>query len=249
MSKSVALSDMEAEPVENAEEGRSKRKGSPLTKEEVKKQLSTDRLSTLRRQNSAPDIPKLLSAKERKGSGMAFSDMVKMTFTDPSFATSITPVLYDMISPLILSTIETSVSKTVEAAVKSVQTNVIDEMLESNKKLQESVSKQSRIIQEQTKVIEKQEKFLQDQNKTIKDQTILLHEKAEKIDQLEMQVDSLMVELDGLRYELNDLGQYGRRNSIRLNNFKIVMPLKSEEELTECVVNFLNERVLQLGDP
>lgn len=82
---------------------------------------------------------------------MAFSDMVKLTFTDPTFATSITPVLYDMISPLILRTIETSVSKTVEAAVKSVQSNVIDEMLESNKKLQESVSNQSKLIKRTNK--------------------------------------------------------------------------------------------------
>lgn len=44
MSKTETLSDMEADPVENAEEGRSKRKGSPLTKEDVKKQVSTDRL-------------------------------------------------------------------------------------------------------------------------------------------------------------------------------------------------------------
>lgn len=58
-----------------------------------------------------------------------------------------------------------------------------------------------------------------------------------------------MSELDGLRYEVNDLEQYGRRNSIRLNNFKLIITPKSEEELTECVMNFLNESVLQYGRP
>ena len=37
-----------------------------------------------------------------------------------------------MMSPLILKTTETSVAATVEAAVKSVQSNVVDKMVESN---------------------------------------------------------------------------------------------------------------------
>ena len=45
-----------------------------------------------------------------------------------------------MMSPLILKAIEVSVSATVEAAVKSVQDKVVDQMIESNKKLQESVA-------------------------------------------------------------------------------------------------------------
>lgn len=61
---------------------------------------------------------------------MAYSDMIKFNFNDPMFATSIMPLLNDMKSPLILKTIETSVSANVEAAVKSMQTKVIDEMIE-----------------------------------------------------------------------------------------------------------------------
>ena len=63
----------------------------------------------------------MMSSKEKRGSGMAFLDIVKLTFSVASFTKSITPVLYDMINPLILKTIEVSVSATVEAAVKSVQ--------------------------------------------------------------------------------------------------------------------------------
>ena len=100
-----------------------------------------------------------MSAKDKKGGGgIAFSDMVKMTFSEPTFAKSITPLLYEMMSPLILKTIETSVAATVEAAVKSVQSNVVDKMVDSNNKLLASVSEQTHVIQEQAKVVKSQEK-------------------------------------------------------------------------------------------
>lgn len=96
----------------DSEEGGTKRKGSPLNKTEVKKLLAydlgeaasstTERKSerrTLRRQSSLTDLPKLAPGKDKKGSAMSFSDMVKLTFSNESFTTSITPVLYDMLTP------------------------------------------------------------------------------------------------------------------------------------------------------
>ena len=58
-----------------------------------------------------------------------------------------------------------------------------------------------------------------------------------------------MFELDSVKYDLNDLEQYGRRNSIRLNNYKPTMPARDEEELTKSVVYFLNESVLRDARP
>ena len=143
--------------------------------------IGSERKSSLRRQNSVPDLQKvMMSAKDKKGGGgIAFSDMVKMTFSEPTFAKAITPLLYDMMSPL-LKTIEASVTATVAAAVESVNSKVVKEMIESNRKLQGSVTEQTRAIQEQSKVIKSQEKIIQNQNKAIEDQAKLLDEKKMK---------------------------------------------------------------------
>ena len=53
-----------------------------------------------------------------------------------------------------------------------------------------------------------------------------------------------MFELDSVKLDLNDLEQYRRRNSIRLNNYKPTMPAKDKEELTKAVIHFLNKNVL-----
>ena len=181
-----------------------------------------------------PDLNKMMS-KDKKGGGIAFSDMVKMTFSEPSFVKTITPLLYDMMSPLISKTIEASVATTVDAAVKSVQSNVVKEMVESNKKLQKSVAEQTRVIQNQEKIIKRQED--------------LLNEKNDTIEQLECQLSAMSLELDSVTAELNDLEQYGRRNSIRINNLKLLAPPKDEADLTKTVTHFLNEMVLKDARP
>ena len=58
-----------------------------------------------------------------------------------------------------------------------------------------------------------------------------------------------MFDLDSVKSDLNDLEQYGRRNSIRLNNYKPTMPVKDEEELTKAVIQFLNRNVLRDSRP
>ena len=78
-----------AEDGENTEDNSNKRKGSPFSKEEVKKSLSDSNrksLRCLRRQNSLPNIAKLINPEKSKEKGrpgsMAFSDMVSLTFND-----------------------------------------------------------------------------------------------------------------------------------------------------------------------
>ena len=181
------MSEIESEGMlTESEEGGIKHKGSPLSKTEVKllahdigdigesASQPAERKSerrVLRRQTSLTDLPKMTSSKDKKGSGLAFSDMVKLTFNDASFTRSITPVLYDMMSPLILNTIETSVAATVEAAVKSVQAKVVDQIVESNRQLQESVKEQTRVVEEQRRVIEIQDQVIVDQKNAIEDQS------------------------------------------------------------------------------
>ena len=259
------MSEIESEGMlTESEEGGTKRKGSPLSKTEVKllahdigdigesASQPAERKSerrVLRRQTSLTDLPKMTSSKDKKGSGLAFSDMVKLTFNDASFTRSITPVLYDMMSPLILNTIETSVAATVEAAVKSVQAKVVDQIVESNRQLQESVKEQTRVVEEQRRVIEIQDQVIVDQKNAIEDQSKQLQEKTETIEQLEMQVDCLMLELDSVKNDLNDLEQYGRRNSIRLNNYISILPLKDEEQIIKSFVHYLNANVLRGDKP
>lgn len=220
------------------DDGRSKRKGSPLTNSEpVKKPVST--YEGLRRRNSFPDVSKILETdkpdkKKNKTKAMAFSDMMKMTFDDQAFKNSITPILYDMVCPLIHETIKSTVSSTVTAAIDSFRSSVIDQMIRSNRDLQESVKEQSRIINEQKAVIEEQRAIINDNNDTI--------------DGLYCQVHVLSTEVDELKFDINELEQYGRRNSLRINNLKLDSPMgppNNEQALTTAVVQFLNTAVLK----
>ena len=50
----------------------------------------------------------------------------------------------------------------------------------------------------------------------------------------------LAAEVDQPRYSHNELEQYRRRNSLRINNFVLDTPVENEHELTRCVLYFLN---------
>ena len=100
----------------------------------------------LTRQTSLPNLVKAVPSKD-KSTKMAFSDMVKMTFNDQSFAKTMTPILFDMISPLIQKTIAT----TVDAAIGQIKTSVLDEMIKSNNELKFLVTEQNETIHEQNK--------------------------------------------------------------------------------------------------
>ena len=156
-----------AEDMEGVE-NRNKRKGSPLSKDDGKRQVS-DTPGVLRRQSSMPDIHKS-SSEKRKEKGMSFSDMIKVTFKDKSFTSSIAPVLYDMISPLIQNTIQT----TVEAAISSLKTTCVDPIIEANSELRGLIENQHKTINEQNKLIEIQTKATNDQEKVINTQKELL---------------------------------------------------------------------------
>ena len=52
-----------------------------------------------------------------------------------------------------------------------------------------------------------------------------------------------------MKNELNDLEQYGRRNSVRLNNYRSIIPPKDEEDLTKSVMHYLNANVLRDARP
>lgn len=225
--------------VDKSEDVRNKRKGSPLSKDEpTKKQVSDSITSsqkmTLRRQNSMPNIAKASSVDKRKSGNLSFSDMIKMTFNDTTFAKNIAPVIHELISPLIQETIQATVSSTVTAAINGMKESVIDQMIDSNAKLQETVSIQTKVIEDQ-KVI-------------IKDQSKQLDSKSETICELECEVKYLMSEVDKLKWGLDDLEQYGRRNSLRINNLQLERPFDkfgNEREFTRSVLNFLNRVILK----
>ena len=126
---------------------------------------------------------------------------------------------------------------------------MVDQIVVSNRQLQESVKEQTRVVEEQRRVIEIQDQVIVDQKNAIEDQSKQLQEKTETIEQLEMQVDCLMLELDSVKNDLNDLEQYGRRNSICLNNYISILPLKDEEQIIKSVVHYLNANVLRGDKP
>ena len=212
----IGSMDMDIDSINN------KRKGSPLSKDDAKKNTGG-----LVRSSSLQNIASRASSKEKGTSKIAFSDMIKMSFNDQGFAKSMAPILYDMVSPLIQST--------VNQAINQIKLTVVDEMIKSNNELKEMVTQQSETIKAQKVVIE--------------DQKQLLAEKAEKIENLEFNVDYLMAEVDSMKIQMNNLEQYGRRNSIRINNFKVPAPPADELELTKHVVSFLNKRILHDTKP
>ena len=199
-----------------------KRKGSPLSKDDTKKTTGG-----LVKSSSLQNIATKVSSKEKGTTKMAFSDMIKMSFNDQGFAKSMAPILYDMVSPLIQST--------VNEAINQIRLTVVDEMIKSNNELKDMVTQQSETINAQKAVI--------------KDQKKLLAEKAERIENLEFNVDYLMAEVDSMKIQMNNLEQYGRRNSIRINNLKVPAPLADELDLTKHVVSFLNKRILHDTKP
>ena len=55
----------------------------------------------------------------------------------------------------------------------------------------------------------------------------------------------LAAEVDELRFSHNELEQYGRRKSLRINNFVLDTPVENEHELKQRVLYFLNTAVLK----
>ena len=194
-----------------------KRKGSPLTDNPMKKQ------------NSLPDISKFTAKDKRKLPPKTFSDNLKMTLNDTTFSKSIAPVLSDMMAPLIQETIKSSVA----SAIESLKTSILQLILETNKKLQESVNKQDIKIQQQ------QEK--------IKEQGRQLSVNKDIITELEAENRLLCSELASMKLNINNLEQYGRRNSLRFNNLTIDTSHK-EEDMIHGVVRFINDNMMSNGE-
>ena len=144
----IGSMDMDIDSINN------KRKGSPLSKGDAKKNTGG-----LVRSSSLQKIASRVSSKEKGTSKIAFSDMIKMSFNDQGFAKLMAPILYDMVSPLILST--------VNQAINQIKLTVVDEMIKAYNELKEMVTQQSETIKAQKVVIKNQKK--------------LLAEKAEKI--------------------------------------------------------------------
>lgn len=220
---------------ETGEESRGKRKGSPLSKEEVKKlsTLVTEKPNALRRQNLLPTIAKAATSKG-KGTKMAFSDMVKMTFSDPAFVKSMATIMHDMFYPLIQETI----TATVNATTANIQTTIVDKMVESNEELQRLVTEQTGIINSQKTIITEQKQLIDEQNE-------LLESKSSRIEQLECDVEYLMLEMESLKGSINNLEQSGRRSSVRINNFKPMGHPGDENGLSDSVRKFLTDAVLK----
>ena len=125
------------------------------------------------------------------------------------------------------------IQETVKSAVEGMRSTVVADMIKSNKTLQETVKEQSRIIKEQKSVIE--------------DQKIMLDSNSETIEQLQCTVHVLEGEIDELKLTHNELEQYGRRNSLRINNMIFRGPRgppQDERSLTLSVLDFLNSEGL-----
>ena len=176
----------------------------------------------LKRHNSMSDISGVSgnSGPDPK-KGVPFTEMVTQALKQKSVLEELAPVLSDLLAPVIKSTMDT--------AIALLQDSVINPLLVANKELVETVKSQKDTITSQ--------------NNQITDQNV-------KIKSVEFQLDSTTRKCHSLEADLNDLQQYGRRNSLRINNF----PTKGtpdEFQLTDQVCHFINSSVFKidmLGD-
>ena len=76
------------------------------------------------------------------------------------------------------------------------------------------------------------------------DLSCLLEEKTKSIVNFEHRVQNLELEVKSLKMASNDLEQYGRRNSIRISNFKVINKLP-ESELKTQIISFCNNSMLK----
>ena len=194
-----------------------KRKGSPLGDNPIKKQ------------NSLPDISKLVGKDRKKVPPKSFSENLKLTLHDPAFSQTISPVLCDMLTPLIQETIKSSVA----AAIDCLRETILQPILDKNNKLQEALNKQSVKIEEQQNIIIEQGKQLSVNN--------------DIIIELEAENRLLSGELDDLKVNLNDLEQYGRRNSLRFHNLNMDLSLR-EGAMIDNMAQFINKSLLANED-
>ena len=148
--------------------------------------------------------------------GIPFTEMITQTLKQKSVLEDLAPVLSELLSPAIKSTME--------AAIESFRDTVINPLLATNKELMETVKSQKDTIDRQTKE---------------------LAAKGKRISNVEKELDNTKNICQTLHKDLNDLQQYGRRNSIRLNNFH-PEGTPNEHELTNQVCLFLNTSVLKL---
>ena len=194
-----------------------KRKGSPLGDNPIKKQ------------NSLPDISKLVGKDRKKVPPKSFSENLKLTLHDPAFSQTISPVLCDMLTPLIQETIKSSVA----AAIDCLRETILQPILDKNNKLQEALNKQSAKIEQQQNIIIEQGKQLSVNN--------------DIIIELEAENRLLSGELDDLKVNLNDLEQYGRRNSLRFHNLNMDLSLR-EGAMIDSMAQFINKSLLANED-
>ena len=160
----------------------------------------------------------------------SFNDMLITTFKDPSFIAESGPFIQLMIAPLLKTVVKDAIS----TAVGELKHSILDKMVESNTQLQEIVNKQIETINYMQTTLDGQRKELQEKSETIKI--------------MQDQFQSFTLKLDEVQSAQNDLEQYGRRNSLRISNFKFD-PKLSEAELTQKVVSFVNDTLLTDGAP
>ena len=122
----------------------SKRKGSPLQRDiPLKRQASFDDIYNTNLKGATQQSKKV--DRKLKGKPASFSEMINISFQDPS---SFTPILAEMVRPLI--------QETVNIAVEGIRSTVVADMIKSNESLQQTVNyKRAEHRYRQTKVHDK----------------------------------------------------------------------------------------------
>ena len=160
----------------------------------------------LRRRGSLPDLQDASDPKRT----YSLPDLMKKGFQDPEVFQDVIPTIMKQLQPTIEAKIESTIKASIEKSMASSITNAVDSAL---RKFKDEVM-DSRVIQKDSEI------------SMLKDE---ISRRDEKVKVLEDEVGKISK-------GLNDLEQYGRRQSIRLNNERL-------DDVSECetvVINILN---------
>ena len=170
----------------------------------------------LRRRGSLPDLHSAADPKKT----FSLPELITKGFKDPDIVKDIVPSILNFLRP----SIEATISKSIEKSMTSCLNTAVETALCKFKE---------EVMDPQLQTKDKEIQFLKGE----------IDLRDQQIETLQNSVAELESSVGKLSKGLNDIEQYGRRQSIRLNNVK----LDDEPKCEEVVIKILN-KALPIGD-
>ena len=181
---------------------------------DLKKQVESKRKANASPESEKPQprlrrrgsLPDLHELTECANPKLMFPDLLRKSFMDPEIMQEVSPCLVKQIQPIIEKTIQSAIEKSLSSSI----TVAVDMALHKFK---------SEVM-----------------DPIIKQKDAQIESLKSSINSRDHRIKNLETEVSNLARGLNDLEQYGRRQSIRLNN----VPLPNESDCEKVVLDVIN---------